>query len=101
MGACDPAKRRCLVGRYWKIVRGTAEADFLFGEEIPTYLREVYLRCVKLRQANEKYRDCTQEVPAGYDHNATVEEMHTALNWLIGQDEIAKNKFRPHLRVGN
>lgn len=83
-----------------KFVRGTAEADFLFGDDISTYLREVYLRCLKLRQANEEYRDYTQESPPGYNHEKVVDEKHTALNWLIKQDEVARSKFRPYLRIG-
>ena len=83
-----------------KFVRGTAEADFLFGEDISTYLRDVYSRCVELRQSNEAYRDYTQATPPGYDHEKIVEEKHAALNWLIKQDEIAKSKFRPYLRIG-
>jgi hypothetical protein len=83
-----------------KFARGTAEADFLFGDDISAYLREVYSRCLKLRQANQQYRDYTQEIPPGYDHTKVVDEKHAALNWLMKQDEIAKNKFRPHLRIG-
>lgn len=83
-----------------KFARGTAEADFLFGDDISTYIRDVYLRSVKLRTANEQYRDHTQETPPGYDHAKVVEEMHTALNWLSEQGEIAKSKFRPYLRIG-
>ena len=83
-----------------KFVRGTAEADFLFGDDISTYLRDIHLRCVKLRTANAQYLDYTQEIPPGYDHTKVVEEIHAALNWLIQQDEIAKSKFRPYLRIG-
>ena len=83
-----------------KFVRGTAEADFLSGKDITEYLRQVYSRCVTLRRTNDQYRDYTQEIPAGYDHEKVVNEMHETLIWLTTQTEVAKSKFRPYLHVG-
>lgn len=76
-----------------------AEADFLFGPEIPEYIDVIYKRGVKLRYWNQQYRDYTQEKPGGYDHEKVVNEMHAELEWLTGQFEPAKEKFRKYLDV--
>lgn len=83
-----------------KFVRGTAEADFLFEQDVPKYLGEVRVHAIKLRQANSAYRDFTQEHPPGYDHEKVVNDKHAALAWLIEQGEVAKSKFRPYLLIG-
>ena len=83
-----------------KFVRGTAEADFLFGDGITTYLRQVYLRCLTLQCAKIEYRDFTQTTPAGYDHEKVVSEMHDAFRWLSEQADAGKSKFRPYLHIG-
>jgi len=85
------------IGRF---AEGTAEADYLFGDDVSTYLREIYRQCVKLRTANEQYRDYTQEKPPDYDHTKIVEERHAAVNWLTEQIAVAKTKFGSYLRIG-
>src|SRR6266581_2715810 len=42
----------------------TAEADFLFGPEIPEYIVEIFSRGLKLRRANIRYQHAGQEEPA-------------------------------------
>jgi hypothetical protein len=44
----------------------TAEADFLFGSEIPKYLDELF-NGMLLRKAHNEYRDITQPHKPGYD----------------------------------
>jgi hypothetical protein len=78
----------------------TAQADFLFGPEIPKYIDEIYQRAVKLEYWTKEYRDYTQEKPAGYDHEKVVAGKHAELEWLSGQFEPALKKFRPYLHVG-
>jgi hypothetical protein len=77
----------------------TAEADFLFGPEIPQYIQEIFTRALKLRTANTQYRDAHQEKPPGYDHVKVVEESHKQLTWLTTQFEPAKAKFAKYLNV--
>lgn len=77
----------------------TAEADFLFGPEIPQYIQEIFARALKLRTANTQYRDAYQEKPPGYDHSKVVEESDTQLRWLTVQFEPAKAKFAKYLNV--
>ena len=87
----------------WAFVASTAEADFLFGPEIREYLEEIFTRGNKLRSANREYRDATQRIPPGYDHNRVVQEMDEQCSWfagqLTGQPNIAKQKFAVYLDV--
>ncbi len=79
----------------------TAEADFLFGPEIRQYLDEISSRAAKLRSSNVQYRDFTQPVPAGYDHEKIVNEMSTQANWFVEQlvGFIARDKFGKYLNI--
>ena len=77
----------------------TAEADFLFGPEIPKYIQELFSRGLKLKTANAQYRHAGQEKPPGYDHNKVVEEVHAELRWLTEQFNPAKEQFAKYLNV--
>lgn len=76
-----------------------AEADFLFGSEIPEYIDEIYKRGLNLWNWNRQYRDYTQVKPEGYDHEKVVEGMHRELTWLTDQFEPAKQKFNKYLDI--
>lgn len=76
-----------------------SEEDFLFGTEVITYIDEIYRRGLNLWRWNQEHRDCTQEIPEGYDHNKVVEEMHKELAWLSEQFEPAKNMFKKYLDI--
>lgn len=76
-----------------------SEADFLFGPEIPKYIDEIYKRGLNLGRWNAEYRDYTQKIPEGYDHNKVVAEKHKELKWLSEQFEPAKEKFKKYLNI--
>jgi hypothetical protein len=82
-----------------KFRAAAAEADFLFGPEIPEYIDEIYSRGLKLWRANKEYRDYTQPIPPGYDHKKVVDEIHAQTVWLSEQFPAAKDKFRKYLDV--
>jgi hypothetical protein len=82
-----------------KFRTSVSEADFLFGSEITSYIDEIYSRGVKLQYWSGEYRDFTQEMPEGYDHQKVCDGMHSELNWLIEQFEPAKQKFKKYLDV--
>src|ERR1700738_840241 len=73
----------------------TAEGDFLFGPEIRQYIDEISSRAAKLRSANVQYRDLTQPVPVGYEHENIVNEMSIQTAWFTEQvvGYIAREKF--------
>jgi hypothetical protein len=77
----------------------TAEADFLFGPEIPKYIDEIYSRGVDLNTANAEYRDVFQPSPAGYDHQKIVNAMTEQKKWFVAQFSVAKEKFRKYIDV--
>lgn len=79
----------------------TAEADFLFGPEIRKYIDEISSRAAKLRSANVQYRDRTQSVPPGYDHEKIVNASSEQTNWFVEQlvGVIARDKFGRYLNI--
>jgi hypothetical protein len=74
-----------------------AEADFLFGPEITSYLDDVYSHVIDLGMWSSMYRDYTQDKPPDYDHQKVVASKHAALRWLASQSEPALEKFKPYL----
>jgi hypothetical protein len=82
-----------------KFRRETAEADFLFEPEISVYLDEILKRGLSLWSANNQYRDFTQQVPPGYDHQKVVTTIHEDEVWFTDQFCVAKQKFKKYLDV--
>ncbi len=83
-------------------ITATAEADFLFGPEIPMYIDEIVKRGWTLRSAHSQYRDFTQPTPPGYDHQKVVSEIHEQETWFTEQitTGTAKDKFKQYLNFG-
>lgn len=82
-----------------KFSADTAEADFLFGEEISKYLHEIYVRGFSLNTANFEYRDFRQPAPEGYDHQKVVDTLTEERKWFVDQPKIAKEKFKKYLDI--
>lgn len=82
-----------------KFRTSVSEADFLFGEEIPVYIDEIYKRGINLHRWNKEYRDDSQEIPESYDHKKVCDEMHKELVWLSEQFGPAKEKFKKYLDI--
>lgn len=79
----------------------TAEADFLFGPEIPAYLDEIVERGRSLRSATgayERSRDLAT-IPRGYDPQKVVDEMMSHRKWFSEQPAQAKEKFKKYLYI--
>ena len=77
----------------------TAEADFLFGSDITSYIDEVFNQALDIREAHLEYRNRTQETPPDYDHAKVVAAMRKLEKWFDGQHDIARLKFKPYLDV--
>ena len=82
-----------------KFYRTSSEADFLFGPDIQAYIDEIYQHGVQLQRWNSEYRDYTQQIPDGYDHEKVCDGMHSELMWLTKQFEPAKEKFKVYLTI--
>ncbi len=80
----------------------TAEADFIYGEDVQKYIEEIFNNGLQLHIAKQQYRDFTMGPnPPGYDHAAVVDKMHTAIEWFNGQFEHARELFRPYLNISD
>jgi uncharacterized ubiquitin-like protein YukD len=79
-----------------KFASAFAEADFLFGADIPQYLDELYRHGLKLRTAHDKYNS-TRETP-NFDP-AIVDEIDQHLKWFTDQYVEAIKKFRKYLNI--
>lgn len=90
----DPAKVN--TGDLLRFKTVTAEADFLFGHDIPDYIQDIFSHGLNLWTAHMAYR----EKPEGYNHAAVVEEMDAGLRWFTQQPTIAREKFLKYLDVG-
>lgn len=78
-----------------KFRAGAAEADFLFGPEIPKYVDEIYQHGLKIWRANAERREKTPS----YIPGETAEELHSELRWTVEQLAAAKDKFREYLAL--
>lgn len=81
--------------------REAAEADFLFGPEIPAYIKEVGKKALDLHVARSQYRDMTQVPPPGYDHQKVCNAMHELETWFSQQHDVAFGKFKPYLHISD
>ena len=77
-----------------------SEADFLFGQEIPAYIDEIYKRGIQLESWIRQYRHSGQETPPGYDHQKVCDGIHREEEWLFAQFDPAKEKFKKYLHIG-
>jgi hypothetical protein len=75
-----------------------ADADFLFGQEIPEYLDQIYTHGLKLWELNEQHRN-REDRPVDYDLKKAAKEKHSELKWLANQFEIGREKFRKYLNL--
>ena len=77
----------------------TTEADFLYPTEVRKYLDELANRAIRLLWANNEYRDCTQYLPQGYDHQKVCAVIHEQTKWFLDQPNAAVEKFKPFLNI--
>jgi hypothetical protein len=78
----------------------TAEAPFLFHEEIPAYINEIFKRGNELRVANVIYRSGMESPPSDADaFMKAMKDMQEQSRWFIDQMPIAQAKFKPYLHI--
>ena len=81
-----------------KLGAALADADFLFGNEIPRYIDQVYRHGLQLRLATEKYNQTIQT--AQFDQ-AVVDEMDGHTKWFLDQYPVAREIFRKYLDISS
>lgn len=79
--------------------RNTAEADFMFGSDVRSYLEELTDHAIQLRKWNSQYRDDGQVAPEGYDHRKVSEGMDREVRWFAEQPEKARHLFGKYLSL--
>jgi hypothetical protein len=72
----------------------TQVATFLFGEEIPAYIKDIDSKSLKAWQVNEEFRNMV----TGAERNARVLQHTELLTWLNAQLPELKTVFAPYLR---
>ena len=75
------------------------DADFLFGPEIPAYIKELQKHATASLTARTEFRDATMIPPPGYDANDVTQRMNEHSVWLTKQIDVAREKFRKYLDV--
>lgn len=98
MGDAGTAK----YGMAMKFYAATAEADFLFGDEIRKHIEELYKKGMHLASLHEKMYPSSGEpgLPVGEERSKVAEEHGKLLLWFL-QDGIAETRkmFRRYLKV--
>ena len=68
----------------------TAEADFLFPEEISTYINEIYTHAAKLHAARAQIQIDSPDFRDALTHEEA---------WFPGQYDVARTKFKKYLDI--
>ena len=79
--------------------RNTAEADFLFGEDVRDYLEELVTHATEWRKWDSQYRARGQPMPEGYDHREVVDGKTREAEWFGDQLEKARQLFKEYLKL--
>lgn len=77
----------------------TSDAQFLFGKEIPHYIKILREKAIRLRQLNDRLHE--QQLPIGAERNAAAEENNTIVQWLLQQTTDAQKLFDSYLTFGH
>jgi hypothetical protein len=78
----------------------TAEAPFLFHEEIPAYIDEIFKQGNDLRVANIIYKEGTAATPRDPDaFMKAIKDKGRTAKWFIDQFPVAEAQFKPYLHI--
>ena len=77
-------------------LRNTRQSYFLFGDEMPAYLTELYEAGVKMRFQNQKLNS---NLPVGPERTALAEANGELTKWFSDQFELSQKKFAKYLRL--
>ncbi len=76
-----------------------SEADFLFEQEIPFYIDEIYQRGIKLHKLNKQCNESKEKNTDGFKDAEIMEKVGKELEWLTKQFDPAKEKFKQYLEI--
>jgi hypothetical protein len=98
---------KCNLEDLLQFKRETAQAKFLFSEEVTTYLDAIYKKGLKLHRLNFKlHGDGSPEsvmyehgkLPVGMERSLAAEEVSEILGWVGEQFEVSLTVFNKYLR---
>lgn len=75
----------------------TRESYFLFGEEVPKYLKTVYERAVELRTQSQLLH--RTNLPVGPERTKLAEDRAKLLKWFSSQFEVSRKTFSRYLSL--
>ena len=81
----------------FKLIQETKSSYFLFGEDIYTYIDDVYKKAIRLRLANQILngrREISEE-----ERTRLVNQDQELLEWFMQQAEEARQKFSKYLKL--
>jgi hypothetical protein len=81
----------------WTFRKETADGCFLFGREIPSYLKVVFQSAVDLRTQNIRFAGERFETEA--ERTAVTQKNSDLLKWFDHQFEVAEEKFSTYLAL--
>ena len=81
-----------------KMIRETADASFLFKEEISNYLEELYKKGIDLWVLNEELSDRTMDKQ---ERRTKAVERGELKKWFGNQYSAAHEKFKRYLALGS
>ena len=76
---------------------GTSNAEFLFGNDVLNYIKQVRTRAVGMRTARVLY----ESQPDGEARTRNVQRYEADLSWLIEQSISMTKTFAPYLGFSN
>jgi hypothetical protein len=79
--------------------RATTEAAFLFGDEVSTYINEIYRRGMTLSAYHNAHNQAAAVRAQEFDYVRVAELMNAELTWLLAQFEPATKMFAVYLRM--
>jgi hypothetical protein len=88
---------------FWDFQAATAEAVFLFDEDIATYLKECRDRCDTHMTRREELEDLKSDPRRASDKKAELEATRAKLKedreWFSLQDAEMRERFAPYMRI--
>jgi hypothetical protein len=82
-------------------VAATAEAPFLFHEEIPAYINDIFKHGVALNTANFVCKAGTETPPLRNpkEYMEAIKDIEVEGLWFMHQLSEARDKFKPYLHI--
>lgn len=82
------------------LLRETSQAEFLFGQDINAYIKDVYSKGLTLKSLNDELYG-EEHLPVGKDRSAVAHKESELLRWFGDQFDVARDHFGRYMHLGN